>query len=126
MCAGQTPLRAPDGKHLFTVPVYKIVSAEDADPNSAVELASNERLVLVGITESKKSAEERYNALVTSRPVPESHAVPLYIKDTFDGVKTDTELTEGKKRTLNPLIADLLHKFSAAMQEREALKWKPF
>ncbi|MDE6579937.1 MAG: hypothetical protein K2K41_05340 [Ruminiclostridium sp.] len=89
--------RAPDGKHLFTVPVYKTISAEDADPNSAVELASNERLVLVGITESKKSAEERYNALVTSRPVPESHAVPLYIKDTADGVKPTRNLQRARK-----------------------------
>lgn len=126
VCAGQMPLRAPDGKQLFTVPVYKIVSAEDADPNSAMELAPNERLVLVGVTESKKSAEERYNALMAGEMPPKSRAVPLYIKDTADGVKPDTELTEGEKRALNPLIADLLKEFSAAMQEREALKRKPF
>ncbi len=43
--AGQMPLRAPDGKQLAAVPVYKIVSAEDVDAESAAEFAQNERLV---------------------------------------------------------------------------------
>ena len=122
VCAGQMPIRAPDGKQLFAVPVYKIVSAEDADPCSVAELAPNERLVLVGVTESKKTAEERYNALMTGGLAPKSCATPLYIKDAADSTESDIGLTEGEKRVLNPLVMDLMNEFSAAMREIEALK----
>lgn len=120
--AGQMPLRAPDGKQLAAVPVYKIVSAEDVSEESAAELAPNERLVLVGTTESKETAEERYNALMTGGFAPKSCAMPLYIKDTADGEEREAGLTEGEKQALNPLVADMMHEFSAAMQEKEGLK----
>lgn len=120
--AGQMPLRAPDGKQLAAVPVYKIISAEDVDADSAAELAPNERLVLVGTTESKATAEERYNALMTGGFAPKSCATPLYIKDTADGEEPEAGLTEGEKRALNPLIMDMMDEFSAAMREREALE----
>lgn len=123
ICAGQMPLRAPDGKQLAAVPVYRIVSAEDVSADSAAELAPNERLVLVGTTESKVTAEERYNALMTGGFAPKSCATPLYIKeDTADSEEHEEALTVGEKRALNPLIADMLNKFSAAMREKEALK----
>lgn len=122
ICAGQMPLRAPDGKQLAAVPVYRIVSTEDVSADSAAELAPNERLVLVGTTESKVTAEERYNAIMTGGFAPKSCATPLYIKDTADSEESETELTEGEKRALNPLIADMLNEFSAAMREKEALK----
>lgn len=120
--AGQMPLRAPDGKQLAAVPVYKIVSAEDVGAESAAELAQNERLVLVGTTESKATAEERYNALMTGGFAPKSCATPLYIKDTADNAEPEAGLTEGEKRALNPLIMDMMNEFSAAMREKEALK----
>lgn len=120
--AGQMPLRAPDGKQLAAVPVYKIVSAEDVGAESAAELAQNERLVLVGTTESKATAEERYNALMTGGFAPKSCATPLYIKDTADGEEPEAGLTEGEKRALNPLIMDMMNEFSATMREKEALK----
>lgn len=122
ICAGQMPLRAPDGKQLAAVPVFKIVSAEDVGADSAAELAPNERLVLVGTSESKETAEERYNALMTGGFAPKSCATPLYIKDTADNADPETELTEGEKRALNPLIMDMMDEFSAAMREKEALK----
>lgn len=122
ICAGQMPLRAPDGKQLAAVPVYKIVSAEDVGAESAAELAPNERLVLVGTTESKITAEERYNALMTGGFAPKSCATPLYIKDTADSTEPEAGLTEGEKRALNPLIMDMMNEFSAAMREKEALK----
>lgn len=120
--AGQMPLRAPDGKQLAAVPVYKIVSAEDVDADSAAEITPNERLVLVGTTESKETAEERYNALMTGGLAPKSCATPLYIKDTANSAEPETGLTEGEKRALNPLVKDMMNEFSAAMREKEALK----
>lgn len=117
--AGQMPLRAPDGKQLAAVPVYKIVSAEDVGAESAAELAQNERLVFVGTTESKATAEERYNALMTGGFAPKSCATPLYIKDSAE---PEAGLTEGEKQALNPLIMDMMNEFSAAMREKEALK----
>lgn len=122
ICVGQMPLRAPDGKQFAAVPVYKIVSAEDVSADSAAELAPNERLVLVGTTESKATVEKRYNALMTGGLAPKSCATPLYIKDISDSAEPETELTEGEKRALNPLVADMLNEFSAAMREKEALK----
>ncbi len=122
VCAGQMPLRAPDGKQLAAVPVYKVVPAEEAGADSAEELSPNERLVLVGSEESKATAEERYNALISGENSPRTSATPLYIKDTADSAKLDTELSEGEKQALNPLIGDLLCEFSAAMREREALE----
>ena len=122
VCAGQMPLRAPDGKQLAAVPVFKIVSAEDVGADHAAELAPNERLVLVGTTESKETAEERYNALMTGGFAPKSCATPLYIKDTADNAEPEAGLTEGEKRALNPLIMDMMNEFSAAMREKEALK----
>ena len=57
ICAGQMPLRAPDGKQLAAVPVYRVVSDEEAGAVSEGELKPNERLVLVGTSESKAAAE---------------------------------------------------------------------
>lgn len=122
VCAGQMPLRAPDGTLLAAVPVFKIVSADGAGEDSAVELLPNERLTLVGMEQSKAAAEERYNALMAGETPPKSHATPLYIKDTTNSVDPETGLTESEKRALNPLVADLLCEFSAAMREREALE----
>lgn len=122
VCAGQMPLRAPDGTQLAAVPVFKIVSAEDVGADHTAELAPNEQLVLVGTTESKETAEERYNALMTGGFAPKSCATPLYIKDTVDSADPESGLTEGEKRALNPLISDLHKEFSAAMRERKELK----
>lgn len=122
VCTGQMPLRAPDGKQLAAVPVYKIISAKAVNTDPVAELAPNERLTFIGTMESKASAEERYKALKEGETPSKSHATPLYIKDTADSADTVAELTEGEKRALNPLISDLLKEFSAAMSEREALK----
>lgn len=121
VCAGQMPLRAPDGKQLAAVPVYKVVPADDVCEDSE-ELAPNERLIAVGVTESKATAEERYNALIAGEMPPESHTTPLYIKDTADSTSPESELTEGEKRALNPLVSELISNFSAAMRERETLE----
>lgn len=121
VCAGQMALRAPDGTQLAAVPVFKIVSAEDVGADSVEELSPNERLTLIGTEQSRKTAEERYNALMAGETPPKSQATPLYIKDTADSTDPETGLTEGEKRTLNPLVADMLGEFSAAMREREAL-----
>lgn len=120
--AGQMPLRAPDGKQLAAVPVFKIVPAEDVGADSVVELSPNERLTLIGTEESKAAAEERYNAYMAGETPPKSHATPLYIKDTADNADPETRLTEGEKRALNPLVMDMMNEFSAAMREKEALK----
>lgn len=120
ICAGQMPLRAPNGKQSAAVPVYKVISTDETRGRETEELAPNERLVLVGTTESKQTAEERYNALISGGMSPKACTEPLYIKDTSDA-SSETELTESEKRALNPLIADLLCEFSAAMQEQEAL-----
>lgn len=122
VCAGQMPLRAPDGTQLAAVPVFKIVSAEDVGADSTEELSPNERLTLVGTEQSKATAEERYNALMAGEMPSKSHATPLYIKDTADNADPEAGLTEGEKRALNPLVADLLCEFSAAMREKETLK----
>ena len=122
VCAGQMPLRAPDGTQLAAVPVFKIVPAEDVSVDSVVELSPNERLTFIGTEESKATAEERYNALMAGETPPKSHATPLYIKDTADSADPETGLTEGEKQALNPLVTDMLKAFSAAMREREALK----
>ncbi len=119
--AGRMPLRAPDGTQVAGVPVYKIVSAEDVGADPVEELLPNERLVLVGSEVSKAAAEERYNALMAGENPPELHPTPLYIKDTAGCTDPATGLAEGEKRALNPLIGDMLYRFSAAMREREAL-----
>ena len=124
ICAGQMPLRAPDGKQLAAVPVYRVVSDEEAGAASTVELKPNERLVLVGTSENKAAAEERYNALMAGGFVHESEAESLYIKDLADREENETELSEGEKRALNPLITDMMKSFSAAMREKEGLKRK--
>lgn len=121
VCAGQMPLRAPDGKQLAAVPVYKVVPADESGGDSA-ELAPNERLIAVGVSERKATAEERYNALIAGEMPPESHTTPLYIKDAADNADPETGLTEGEKRALNPLVSELISNFSAAMREREALE----
>lgn len=120
--AGQMPLRAPDGTQLAAVPVFKIVSAEDVGTDSVADLSPNERLTFIGTEESKATAEERYNAYMTGGFAPKSCATPLYIKDTANSADPDTGLTEGEKRALNPLVADMICEFSAAMREKEALK----
>ena len=102
--AGQMPLRAPDGKQLAAVPVYKVVLADDVSEDSA--------------------AEERYKALITGEMPPKSSAALLYIKDTVDSANLESELTEGEKRALNPLVAELGQMFAAAMREREKLERK--
>lgn len=122
VCAGQMPLRAPNGKQLAAVPVYKVVSAEDVGADSTAELLPNERLLLVGSEQSKTAAEERYNALIAGRTPPKLRPTALYIKEPANDSNSDSGLTEDEKRVLNPLIADLLGEFSAAMREREALE----
>lgn len=119
VAAGQMPIRAPDGKQLAAVPVYRIVPA---DSSSGGVISKSERLVAVGSTERKEAAEERYNALIAGEIPPESRATTLYIKEPADGSSGGSGLTEGEQRALNPLIADLLNSFSAAMQERETLE----
>lgn len=81
VCAGQMPLRAPDGTQLAAVPVFKIVPAEDVGTDSVAELSPNERLTLIGTEQNKAAAEERYNALMAGETPPKSHATPLYIKE---------------------------------------------
>ncbi len=120
--AGQMPLRAPNGEQLSAVPVYKVVPVEEAGADSAAKLSPNERLVLVGSEESKATAEERYNALISGEKPPKSSATPLYIKDSAENADPDMGLTNGEKRALNPLVGDMLWEFSAAMREREALE----
>lgn len=119
VCAGQMPLRAPDGTQLAAVPVFKIVSAEDVGADSEV-LLPNERLTLIGTEQSKAAAEEHYNTLMAGETLPKSNATPLYIKDTADSTDPETGLTEGEKRALSPLVTDMLCEFSAAMREQEA------
>ena len=114
--AGQMPLRAPNGEALSAVPVYKVAPADC--PGGEI-LKPNEQLILVGVEESKATAEERYNALVAGENPPKSSATALYIKEPADNSNGGSGLTEGEQRALNPLIADLLNTFSAAMQERE-------
>ena len=114
--AGQMPLRAPNGEALPAVPVYK---AAPAGCQGGEILKPNERLVFVGVEESKSTAEERYNALVAGENPPKSSATALYIKEPTDSTSGGSGLTGGEQRALNPLIADLLNSFSAAMQERE-------
>ncbi len=124
VCAGQMPLRAPDGKQLAAVSVYKVVPAEDVGGDSAAELMPNERLVLAGSEVSKAAAEERYNALMAGENLPKLQPTPLYIKEPAENADPATGLTEGEKRALNSLVADLLCEFSAAMRERESLERK--
>lgn len=119
VCAGQMPIRAPDGKQLAAVPVYKIAPA---DCPNAETLKLGERLTFVGIEESKETAEERYNALISGETPPKPHATPLYIKESSNDSSGDSGLSEGEKAVLNPLIAELMGSFSAAMREREALE----
>ena len=73
----------------------------------------------VGVSERKITAEERYKALISGEMPPKSCATALYIKEPYDGKNAATELTEGEKRVLNPLVAELLKTFSEQMQERE-------
>lgn len=120
--AGEMPIRAPNGEPLPAVPVYMIIPAADADAGAAGAIAPNERLILAGYTECKLAAEERYNALITGVMPPKTRATPLYIKESVNGANAASRLTEGEQRALNPLIADLMTEFSAAMQEREAIK----
>lgn len=122
VCAGQMPLRAPDGTQLAAVPVFKIVPAEDVGADSVAELSPNERLTLIGTEQSKTAAEERYNAIIAGETPPKSHATPLYIKDTVNNADPETGLTEGEKRALNPIVMEMMNEFSAAMREKEALK----
>lgn len=122
VCAGQMPIRAPDGKQFAAVPVFKIVPAEDVGADSVAELSPNERLILVGTEQSKAAAEERYNTLISGGNVPKLHATPLYIKESANDKNADSGLSEGEKAVLNPLIAELMGSFSAAMREREALE----
>lgn len=122
ICAGEMPLRAPNGEQIAAVPVYKVVSAEDVGADSTVELLPNERLLLVGSEQSKAAAEERYNALMAGRMPTKLRPTALYIKEPANDSNGDSGLTENEKRVLNPLIADLLEEFSAAMRERETLE----
>lgn len=115
--AGEMPIRAPNGEPLPAVPVYTIAPVTDADAATAGAIAPNERLILAGFTEAKLAAEERYKALTEGVTPPKTRATPLYIKEPADGSNAATRLTEGEQRALNPLIADLLTEFSAAMQE---------
>lgn len=119
VCAGQMPLRAPNGELLSAVPVYKIVPADDSDGE---KLKPGERLIFAGVEENKASAEERYNALIAGEKPSKSRATQLYIKEPANDSSGGSGLTEGEQRALNPLAADLLCEFSAAMRERESLE----
>lgn len=118
--AGEMPIRAPSGEMLHTVPVYMIVP--EADKGTATTLAPNEQIVLVGTTERKLTAEERYKAFLAGDTPPKTRPTPLYIKEPANGANAATRLTEGEQRALTPLIADLISEFSAAMQEMETIK----
>ncbi len=122
VCAGQMPLRAPGGEQLAAVPVYKIVSAKSTNADAQVELSPDEQLVFVGSEESLSMAKERYRALKAGEIPLKSKATPLYIKSAACCTISETGLTDGEKRVLNPLIGDLLKKFEADMREQEALK----
>lgn len=119
VCAGQMPLRAPNGELLSAVPVYKIAPADCSDGE---KLKPGERLILAGVEESKATAEERYNALIAGEKPRKSPATALYIKEPTNDSSGDSGLTEGEQRALNPLVADMLCEFSAAMRERESLE----
>lgn len=118
--AGEMPIRAPSGEMLHAVPVYMIVP--ETDKGTATTLAPNEQIVLVGTTEHKLTAEERYKALLAGDTPPKTRPTPLYIKEPANGANAATRLTEGEQQALNPLIVDLISEFSAAMQEMEIAK----
>lgn len=120
--AGEMPLRAPNGKILHAVPVYRIVPAANANAGSAETIAPNERLILAGTTENKLTAEERYKALLAGDTPPQTRPTPLYIKEPADGINAAARLSECEQRALNPLITDLITEFSAAMQEMTKLE----
>lgn len=115
--AGEMPIRAPNGEPLPAVPVYMIAPVTDADAATAGAIAPNERLILAGYTECKLTAEERYKAIMAGVMPPKTRATPLYIKESAHAANAASRLTEGEQRALNPLIADLMTEFSAAMQE---------
>ena len=119
--AGEMPLRAPNGEIFNAVPVYRIVPAADAGAG-AEAVAPNERVILAGTTESKLTAEERYKALLAGDTPPKTRPTPLYIKEYADGINAAVRLSECEQRALNPLIADLITEFSAAMQEMAKLE----
>lgn len=114
---GQMLIRASDGTKLEAVPIYKIVSSDDTGVCGTVNLAPNERLVQVGVMESKAEAEKRYNTLIAGGTPPKTHATPLYIKENVNNTDPKTGLTLEEKRALNPLVTDMLKAFSAAMRE---------
>lgn len=123
ICAGRMPLRAPGGNVIAAVPIYKIVPADDVSEDSAaVDIAPGEQLIHIGVMESKETAEERFNALITGGIATISSATPLYIKDTADSTGGEIGLTECEKRALNSLVAEITEIFSAAMEERETVK----
>ncbi len=117
VCVGQMLIHASDGTQPDAVPIYKIVASDDTSVCGTVKLAPNERLVQVGVMESKAEAEKRYNTLIAGGTPPKTHATPLYIKENVNNIDLKTGLTEGEKRALNPLVTDMLKAFSAAMRE---------
>lgn len=117
VCVGEMPIRASDGSQLNTVPVYKLVPQNDASAYDTVKLAPNERLVQVGVVESKSEAQERYNTFIAGETPRKSCATPLYIKEIVNSTDPETGLTEDEKLALNPLVTDMLNAFSAAKQE---------
>lgn len=117
VCVGQMPIRALDGTKLEAVPIYKIVSSDDMSVCGTVNLAPDERLVQVGVMESKAEAEKRYNTLIAGGTPPKTHATPLYIKENVNNTAPKTGLTWEEKKALNPLVTDMLKAFSAAMRK---------
>jgi hypothetical protein len=95
--AGNTALRAPDGRLLPAVPQYMIVPADDVDPASAVALQKDERLVMVGSVHSRTSP---------------SDVKMLYIKEAAGNVNKSTGLSTAEENACNSIIPDLAAAFA--------------
>ena len=121
--AGEAALRAPDGTAIHSIPQYKIVSADEADPNCIADLQDGERLVLAGVVHNdREAAQERFAALKagTANP-PKISGTPLYIKVSGASISTKSHLSKEEEKACDFIVSDLMDIFSAAMRKRNAL-----
>lgn len=114
--AGDTALRAPNGKLLPSVPQFVIVSATEMPPNARVaDLQKTERPVLVGrVYNEKQSAEERFAALKAGRePPPEKvDGVPLYVVEDAANINKKTGLTQDQEAIHTGIAKEISRVFS--------------
>jgi hypothetical protein len=121
--AGETMHRAPDGKSLLSVPQFKVVPVDEADPARVYQLKENEYLVLAGREFNDMAlARERFAALQAGHePPPREKGIPLYFVVDKEGLSLYKEEQDAQTADISK---DLTQWYSMHVRKEKVLERK--